>query len=183
MWPAWVCCVSLKRMCVLQVVDVASCRPVRSNSHLPLPVFKFAYSVSYSGRGAEISAYYRNCVYFCQCLLHALWSCIIRHTHLGKASLLNELNLLSLWNIPLCTDVYFFLILFCKLAFLWVARPWQIFSHLLFQLPESLRWQPVFGFSFSSLAPCFLQSDCRITSCLRKRKCKKYFDKQKMNEK
>lgn len=46
------------------------------------------------------------------------YEAILLDTHLGKIPLLNKLNLLLLRNIPLCTDVYFFLILLSKLAFL-----------------------------------------------------------------
>ena len=50
------------------------------------------------------------------CFMH--YEAILLDTHLGKIPLLNKLNLLLLRNIPLCTDVYFFLILLSKLAFL-----------------------------------------------------------------
>ena len=60
-------------------------------------------------------------------------------------------------------------IIISKLVFLRLALPWHTFFHLLFQLPESLHLQHGFGFSFSSLSPYFLESDCKITSCLREK--------------
>ena len=68
----------------------------------------------------------------CQCLLHELWSHIIRCTRLGKMSVPNESNLLSLRNIPLCTDVYFSLTLLGKLGFYEWHVPGRSFSTVYF---------------------------------------------------